>query len=487
MKRLSTYISILALALVMDSCKKMTEGLDTSPNSPIDAPADLVLNGAQVASILVYEGTMARSAGIFAGSFTGVDRQYISLNNYISTAPDYDDAWDNLYSRVIYQAKIVETKSLAVNNKTMVGIAQVMQAQAFGLAADLWGDVPFSEVGDPVAYPQPKFDTQAEVYTGVQTLLDDAITNLTANVGVNPGAKDIFYGGDRNKWIAAAHTLKARFYLHTKDYDNAITQANLGITSAANNMMAAHGSTYASDFNVFYSFLTYDRPGYMNAEAATLPKLLDSSDPLYRGDAKTDETARFGFYYQTGLNTGDIDPNVLVDFDWGTPSSENGFFGATTPFPLVTFEENQLILAESHLKKAAPDETAALAALNTYRAYMNTGANISPGYLANGYQYLPYLAIDFLPLGMQNPDNLSSAQALLVEIIEEKYVALLGQIEQFNDVRRTKNLLGILPNTGTQLPQRFLYPQSELNSNVNTPVQAAGALFTATTINATAY
>lgn len=487
MKKLSKYTFILAIVLLMGSCKKITDDLDVSPNNPIDAPADLVLNGAQVSSILVYEGTMARTAGIFAGSFTGVDRQYISLNNYISTAPDYDDAWDNLYSKVIYQAKIVETKSLALNNKTMVGIAQVMQAQAFGLAADLWGDVPFSEVGDPIAYPQPKFDTQAQVYAGVQTMLDNAITNLTANVGVNPGTKDIFYGGDRDKWIAAAHTLKARFYLHTKDYENAIIQANLGISSATNNMMATHGATYGSDFNVFYSFLSYDRVGYMNAEAATLPKLLNNSDPLYRGDAKTDETARSGYYYQTGLNTSDIDPNVLVDFDWDIPTSENGFFGATTPFPLVSFEENQLILAESHLKKAAPDESAALAALNTYRAYMNTGATISTGYLANGYLYLPYLALDFLPLGMQNPNGLASAQALLIEIIEEKYVALYGQIEQFNDVRRTKNLLGIIPNTGMQLPQRFLYPQSELNSNTNTPVQAAGALFTATTINATAY
>lgn len=482
MKRLSIYTSILAIVLIMGSCKKITEGLDVSPNQPIDAPADLILNGAQVASILVYEGTMSRTAGIFAGSFTGSDRQYVSLNDYISTAPDYDDTWDNLYSKVIYQAKIVEAKSLLVNNKTMVGIAQVMQAQAFGLAADLWGDVPFSEAGDAIAHPQPKFDTQAEVFAGVQTMLDNAITNLTANVGISPGAKDVFYGGDRLKWIAAAHTLKARFYLHAKDYANAIIQANMGIADAANNMLAPHGPTESSDWNVYFAFLTSDRPGYMTAENAALPKFLDSANPKYRGDAKTNETARFEFYYQPAVVTDVLDPNVID----GDPST-NGIFASTTAFPLITFEENQLILAESHLKKAAPDEAAALAALNNYRAYMNTGANISSAYLADGYQYLPYLAIDFLPLGMQNPTNLTSAQALLKEIIEEKYVALYGQVEQFNDVRRTKNLIGIVPNTGLQLPQRFLYPQSELNSNINTPVQAAGALFTPTTVNATAY
>lgn len=486
MKKIYLYTLMLTAGLFVTSCEKVTEGFEQSPNSPTDAPATLILNGAQVSSILVYEGNAARMAGMYSGSFSGVDRQYVSLNNYITTAPDYDDIWDNLYSGVIAQAKIVEAKANAVNNKTLAGIAQVMQAQAFGFAADLWGDVPFSEACDPTK-PNPKFDTQAAVYAGVQTLLNTAITNLTANVGVSPGAKDIFYGGDRTKWIAAARTLKARYFLHAKDYANAITQATSGISTAANNMVAKHGSTYLSDFNVYYSFLTYDRSGYMTADDATLPKYLDASDAMYRGDTKTIENARFEYFFYPGLNTGGLDPNVLSDFDWGTPTAYNGFFAANNSFPLVTFEENQLILAESHLKKASPDATAALAALNAHRAYLATGATISSGYLASGYKYDPYVLADFSAGGMQNPGSLSQNAALLKEIIEEKYVSLLGQVEQFNDVRRTKNLLGITPNTGANLPQRFLYPQSELNSNPNTPVQAAGALFTATTANATAY
>jgi hypothetical protein len=486
MKRLSIYTTIFTVALFFASCKKVTEGLDQDPNSPIDAPADLILNGAQVSSIMVYEGSAARTAGIFSGSFTGVDRQYVSLNDYITTSGDYDGVWDDLYSRVIAPSKIVEAKALAVNNKTMAGIAQVMQAQAFGLAADLWGDVPFTEACNPTK-PTPAFDTQATVYAGVQTLLDKAIVNLNANAGTVSG-KDIFYGGNRAKWIAAAYTLKARYFLHVKNYASAITSATSGIAAASGNMNAPHGETWQSDFNVYYSFLTYDRSGYMTASAATLPKLLDATNVKYRGDTQTDETARFEYLYQVGLNTSDLEPNVLCDFDgWVSSAADNGFFGGTTYFPLVTFEENKLILAEAHLKKASPDAASALAALNAHRAYMNTGGSISTGYHASGLSYLPYALTDFDAAGIQNPGSLTQAEALLKEIIEEKYVTLVGQIEQFNDVRRTKNLLGIVPNTGSSLPQRFFYPQSEINSNPNTPVQAATALFTATTVNATAY
>jgi hypothetical protein len=479
---------IITGTILFGSCKKITEGLNTDPNQPTDAPLGLLLDGAQVSSILVYEGNLARTAGLFSRSFTGSDRQYISLNSYITTAPDYDDTWDNLYAGVITQAKLVESKAAALNNKRVVGIAKVMQAQAFGLAADLWGDVPFSEVANP-DIKTPKFDTQAAVYAGVQKLLDDAITNLNANVGASPSSKDIFFGGTSSKWIETAYTLKARFYLHTKQYDLAITAANNGISSPANNMLAPHGASYQSDFNVYYSFLTYDRSGYMTGDNAYLPSILDGTKPKYRGDIKTNETARFEYFYQSQLNSNFLDPNVLcgVETFWGVPSSLNGFFGANTSFPLVTFSENQLIIAESQLKKGSPDPVSALDALNKVRAYLNTGGTISSGYLADGYKYLPYLITDFAIGGIQNQGTLSVNQSLLNEIIEEKYVSLYGQIEQFTDVRRTKNLLGITPVTGTVLPQRFLYPQSELNTNSNTPKLVTGDLFKPLTSNSTAY
>jgi hypothetical protein len=426
--------------------------------------------------------------GVWNRSFTGVDRQYVSVNNYVTSSGDYDSEWDNLYQAVITQYKLAEAGALQVNNKRVAGIAQIGMAQAFGLAADLWGDVPFSEVGNPEEFPTPKFEPQVQVYAGVQALLDKGIANLQANVGTSPGAKDIFYGGDASSWIKAANTLKARFYLHTKEYDKALTAAALGINSASLSMYAPHGETYQSDFQVWYSFLTYDRPGYINADNTYSVDILDATSAKYRGNAKTNEEARFNFLYQPGLNTGGMDPNVLADFDWGNPSDENGFFAANERFPMVTYQENLLIQAEANLKKAAPDFTSALDALNMHRAYLVSASTyIKSGYHSLGLKYDPYTAADFAPGGLANIGTLSANESLLLEILEERYVTFIGQIEQFNDVRRTKNALGITPVTGTKLPQRYLYPQSEINSNPNTPKLAAGDLFKETSVNATPY
>ncbi len=486
--QINIYLFSVILLFFASSCKKVVENINIDPNNPTSAPYSLVLNGAEVAGILIYEGNLARIAGMFSRSFTGVDRQYVSLNNYNSSSVDYNDTWDGLYATVLTQEKTVAAQAALVNDKTTVGIAQVLMAQGFGLAADLWGDVPFSEVGDPAKYPTPKFDAQADVYKGVQLLLDSAIINLSAKVGNGPGTKDIYFGGNASKWLKVAYTLKARFSLHTKDYAGAIVNAGKGISDAANNMVDPHGQSYLIDFNVYYSFLSYDRPGYMNAEGAIAPAYLDSTNTLYKGNSKTDETARFEFYYQQQLNSNGLDPNVLVSFDWGNPADQDGFFGASTPFPLVTFEENQLILAEAYIKSSS-DVTNALAALNSHRAYLNTGANINSGYLADGSQYLPYVIADFAPGGIVNPTSagLTQSNALLTEILKEKYVTLIGQIEQFNDVRRTHNFLKIPPTTGNNLPQRFLYPQDEINTNPNTPKLSAGDLFTVTTVNSTPY
>jgi hypothetical protein len=484
MKKIFNILS-LATVLFVASCSKSVEDVNISPNSPTDAPSDLLLNGAQVSSIVFYEGEWARLSGMWSQSFTGMDRQYVSLNNYTTTSGDYDATWSTAYRGVIAPCSIIISKEKANNNKLMIGIAQVMQAQAFGTLADLFGDVPFSEAANPSKYPHPKFDKQVDVYAGVQSLLDDAISNIASGIGVSPGSKDIFYGGDEDKWIAAAHTLKARFYLHTKNYTEAINEVASGISKAEDNMMAPHGPSYNSDFNLYYSFYIYDRYDYMSADAALAPKLLDAADATnYRGNIKTNEEARFNYLFLAGGTASDAgvyDLNVLCDFDWGVPSDYNGFFGGTTSFPLVTYQENILTLAEAKIHN--DDFTGSINALNEYRVFLNAG-----GYLGAGYKtlfnhtYDAYVAADFETGGMENHGGTKN-ESLLKEIIEERYVTFIGQLEQFNDVRRTRNAIGLTPVSGTTIPQRFFYPQSEINTNPNTPSQLPIDLFKPTTVN----
>ena len=121
---------------------------------------------------------------------------------------------------------------------------------------------------------------------------------------------------------------------------------------------------------------------------------------------------------------------------------------------------------------------------------MSAGGNIGSTYTTTGnIKYDPYVLADFNAGGMENlpaTSTLSKESALLREILEERYITFIGQIEGFNDMRRvlkeTEVRVPVTPNTGTVLPQRFLYPQIEVDLNTSTP-NPIPSLFSVTTIN----
>ena len=82
---------------------------------------------------------------------------------------------------------------------------------------------------------------------------------------------------------------------------------------------------------------------------------------------------------------------------------------------------------------------------------------------------------DFDPAGLANPTRRTTTQtALLYEIISQRYICFLMQYEAFNDYRRLARAVPVvqLPiplYVGTQKPQRFIYPQNEVNTNPNVP------------------
>jgi len=494
-KKFVAIVCGVSALLLVESCTKLTDNLSTDPvniTNGDQVPAKLLLSGVETSLIGVYEGETARTAGIWSGYFTGVDRQYAGLQNYVTSGLDYDNEWITIYAAIFKNTKSIKQKARLVNNFTLEGITQVIEAMAISTAADLWGDVPYTEISKYPTVATPKFDSQASVYAAAQVLLDSAIMNLALNGAV--ANEDFFYNGDLPSWTAAAHTVKARIYLHTRDYVNAAAQASLGISSPAGSMMAPHGGAYLQTFNLYYSFLSYDRSGYM-AGNSFAPTMLDSTlnNPdlaNYKGNDKTNENGRLNYYYAPfyiwkGLNTGyNYDPNVLWSPDWGNNPAYDGFFAATKPFPILTFEENQLILAEASLKAnptSMASQNAALDALNTVREYYNTGAQYgsSTAYVTSskvgGGSYKDYDLTDFGTGGTANPNNLSVDQALLTEILKERYVSFIGQIEGWNDMRRTHNFLNIPVTAGkTTYPRRILYSQIEFNTNPNVPKSGIG-------------
>ena len=217
--------------------------------------------------------------------------------------------------------------------------------------------------------------------------------------------------------------------------------------------------------------------------------ILDPSSSLYRGNAKTDESARFAFTYNQeyfspyGLNIYSFDYfNQAVGEDHKLP--DNGKFGSDSSMPMVTYGEMLLIIAEVDARTSF---NTGLASYNNYRALLTTGYSIGSKNGKNGlampntgyfdgvnnlpYKYLPYVDADFAPTGIENASGTLNAQnALLREIFQERYIYFMANYESYNDFGRSNNRAEIQLKTGnTGTPERFLYPQVEVNANPNTP------------------
>jgi hypothetical protein len=138
---------------------------------------------------------------------------------------------------------------------------------------------------------------------------------------------------------------------------------------------------------------------------------------------------------------------------------------------MVAYQDNLLILAEAGFR--INGFNTGLGRLNDFRTFMAAGGYMT-GVNPADIQYDPYVAADFENGRMENPDGMSPDDALLREILEERYITFFGQLEGFNDTRRTGRestvRVPITPNEGAQLPQRFLYPTIEIDRNANVPI-----------------
>jgi hypothetical protein len=457
-------IGILSFAAFIAGCKSYTEGYDVSPIAPVSASPTMTFSGAQGAFDEFMEGFPSQDAAMWTQQATGTDRQFTGYYNYTTSAQDFANDWGTAYTGVLNNLRLVQSGASEAGLLNLEAAAKILEGIHMGTVTALWGDVPYSEAVQPLANLTPKFDSQIDAYSEVQTILQAGITELAANM--SPLSSDIFSSaGNPNIWIKAAHTAKARYYMHvarynsygSADLNNVISEAQLGIlaTDGSEDLMFVHtGGVWNGNMNLWNSFLVTDRSGYFGAKnnfAVPMMKALAL-------DGKTDDSGRLAYYftsYGQDLNTSSV-----------------GAYSATAPYPIFRASETHLLLAEAYARSGQTGN--AITELNNARTYNDN---------VFGDKSLPFV----------NTDSAVSGANLLQTIFNEEYLSLMHQVEAFNFARRvnfqiqysdsTGAIVKLTPTSGSQFPQRFFYPTNEITANPNTPVQSTSDLFKPTTVN----
>ena len=451
--------ALLALGSAACGDFLMGPGLTTNPDAPASASAGQRLAAVQAALTVQFTGTLARSACMWVQQCSGVDRQYTAIGSYSITEDDFDSEWQQVYSGGgLIDIRAVQAQ--AAGDSVFVGIGKVLEAMDIGIAADLWGDIPYAEAVAGSAAPH--FDSQQSVYTHVLAVLDTAILDLKG-AGTGPGSGDLWYGGDPKLWGELAHTLKARFYLHMakqipSSYANALAEARLGISTAAHDLKT-YQSAVTSENNMWYQFQVVQRNTYLRMGAWLVDSVMNTRrDPRLPNYFALTLTA-LGRYH--GAKPAQAQDDAVMSNLSATridPAYRQ---------PLVTFAEVQLIIAEA--ANQTGDQVTALASLNAERAAANA-TYCKPSCAAPGAAgVVDSLPVDSLPALTGS----FTAAALLDSIMVEKYVVTFQNLEAWNDYKR-ECIPAIIPVApATHVIGRMLYGSSERSTNPNFPGEPA--------------
>ncbi len=464
-------IFLFFIIIIFMGCEDLVDEVDTNPNSLTadQIVPSSVLPGAQVANILVQSGHLMRISGLYSGQFVAYQSLYLNIYSYNLTAEESISTWERAYVNSLPNLRFIQRE--AQGDGLLTGIAKVVEANLMGTVAAYHGNVPYSESVNP-DIEDPVFDSQVAVFNSLIQLLDNAIADLNSG-GSRSLSEDIFFNGNSARWIAAANTLKARFYMYLRNYSSAYAAAQNGIKDPANDLLyrPTGEDGVAGTKNAFWEILNGSRTGDMGSRLSFTSTLLDPNNANSRNHAKTDETARANYY-------------TIVD---NSGSANRGVVEENEPMPIITYRENQMILAEAGFR--AQGASTGLQHLNEFRVYLNEGGWINDNFIDDPKRYDPFVLEDFAPGAIENPDNIAQERALLREILEEKYVSGYMSFLPFDDIRRwRKNDSDIAPDvplntpTAAAPPERLPYSSNELTSNANAPNPEPG-IFAKTEVN----
>lgn len=463
--RIVLVATFLALSWACDSFLDVNE----DPTSPAAVAENLqlpALLGEFSYEVIGNEPSRTTSLWIQQTAYTGFAP---SADNYDHDEADVNNMWNWTYAQVLNNSKQLDELATSNGNYAYSGIAKVIQAWSFAILTDLWGDIPYTEAHDPTN-TTPAYDTQEFVYEKIFELLNGAVSDFQQASPLSPGADDLLYGGDMDKWERLTYSLIARYNLRLSEApgNTAATRAQAALTALANgfqdNSDDADFAYYNQDGsqNPWFQFAIDGKWDTRNQLSTTYVTMLNNlNDPRLKVQARAP-----GAVDNNGLVAGfSYDPDTTtfvghingLDGNGATGYSSIGNFYSDPDAPLtwMSYAELKFIEAEATLisSGAAAAQPIYLEAIQASMDKLGVDAADATTYIAG------------LPLLTASTDPLE-------DLIVQKSIANFLSLEVFNDWRRTGYpvLTPITNNPRSPsgaIPVRYPYPFSEMSNNAD--------------------
>lgn len=427
-------VTVLFIAALFSSCEKWIDPkMNVDPNNPTDVAMAQLIAPVEANLAYIVGGEMARWDCVWMQQIAGLQSQAADADIYTIAEADVTGAWSyNLYAPGMINTKIIMEKAVATNSPHYAGVAKILMAYHLGVTTDHWGDIPYSDAlkGSKLEF-KPKYDTQEKIYTTIFTLLDEALTDLKAASSLfSPGAEDLIYAGDLDKWEMAAYAMKARYSLHlakikgTSAYSDALAAVAKSFKSNDDDFKFVFGSAYTNSNPIYQS--EQERSGYYSASATYMDMLSATDDP------------RKEIYFDGSVGSKPGEPNAdaaIIGVNYAS---------AESPVYLLSYAEIKFIEAEARFKLNSADPLA----VDAYNEGMKASLE-REGVYGDGTWY--------------NTNKIDASSVTLAKIMNQKYLSSFLQVESWTDWRRTGfPVLALATGAVTsEIPRRLPYPDDE--------------------------
>ncbi|HEX5172257.1 MAG TPA: SusD/RagB family nutrient-binding outer membrane lipoprotein [Cyclobacteriaceae bacterium] len=213
-------LMLSSLALVM-SCTSDFENINTNKNNiSTIGPAELpfLFSKAQ-SSAPNSQWNYQVAQNLFADQYCqyfACEATYFGSDRLVINQNWVGAAFNPMYTDVLPQLQTIFENSDPTSAE--YALANIWWVYTFHRVTDYWGPIPYFSAGQ--SGTTVPYDPQDQIYYDFFDRLADAVQVLKGKTGETPyGSYDIVYGGDVNKWIKFANTLRLRLAMRISSVD----------------------------------------------------------------------------------------------------------------------------------------------------------------------------------------------------------------------------------------------------------------------------
>lgn len=479
---------VMLLALISAGCSKFEE-LNTNPNTTTVASASMLCTRA-ILSVTAFSG---RDGKVMISD--NALPKYVGYANEGQLGTQYNTIGATDFSGLLVLPNIeqmLEEARGTVMENSYKGVASFVRAYLFFRITMETGDMPYSEAnkGADGLY-RPSYDTQEQIFLGILDELKAADQFFAQGVTFNGDPTP--YNGDPDKWRRAVNATALKILMTLSKKEN-VTSLNvksrfagivnagyllqpstgfLGVNYSAQNKHPLSGTndlftsrTVLSSLLLDNLKLLNDRRMYYYAEPAAAQILagLTQVDPeAYSGVDVSIDYATMNAGHSAGIYSL-LNKRYLQE-------------EATEPRRLITYAEQQLILAEARIRGWITTGSA--------QEYYEQGVKAALGHFLTVNSNYAHT----MPVNQAYIDGYLTGEAAfktveedqLKQIWMQRYLLNFMQDAQYSYFEYRRTSYPVFPinpatslneNNPSGLPMRWLYPSSETNYNRENLIEA---------------